>query len=738
MREMYCPKCKQSFEAASRRFCPTDGSRLVMEAGPETEGHKGGIFANLIPQMEGIRDLGDTMSDEPRLNLPSLGQASAPINSAAKGEDEIFFEFEDLEPDFIAEREFSETVNVMPATAKPAARKVNPYEIPAGHVDLDDATRASAFNIDFNADDPGGFLGRTVKGRYKVTQFLGGDETGLAYVADDKIVEDKKVLVRILIQEEDDEMIRNILAEERISLSHFSHPNIARLIDSGQFTGGTQFLVSEYVDALSVRDILDIHGQFGAARTARVIRQAANALNEAHQEGILHRDLRPSSLILNPCEDDAEQTMVVNFGASNGDPTPDNVAYKAPEVLEGRLPSTASDIFSLGVTAYEMLNNIPPFAGKTAKELLRSQSEGFDTREFAPAVATVLGRALAHSPGERYIKAREFGDAFYEALAEAPQPVEVKAAQQTAWQVLSPAVPDRPIRETAVPVIPPKGALPAADEPAWTRRSSEPPVVGTSRTRKVAAIGITGLVLLLVSGWIYLMNNPSEGPLAANDANTRSNAASQNSINTGIEVPPPPRSIPQPPNTNFYQNSKQNLKGDLLVNFVGFTMYYPRDWKVNGPQPGANVNTRGKFIDISRLDDAGRMKEQMLISYYQSKGTFGDDASKFPELVKETNETLKRLLPGYQMVSEGEIKFNGDWRAYEVKFQGGGTSPTGEKLIVWGRRLFIPAARPGVRNGFEITMVATSYADEVRSVDDVGVRGELAAILQSFEPSQNF
>ena len=90
------------------------------------------------------------------------------------------------------------------------------------------------------------------------------------------------------------------------------------------------------------------------------------------------------------------------------------------------------------------------------------------------------------------------------------------------------------------------------------------------------------------------------------------------------------------------------------------------------------------------------------------------------------------------MLSEGEIKINGEWRAYEVKFQGGGTSASGEKLIVWGRRLFLPAARPGVRNGFVITMLATSLADDVRSVDDVGVHGELAGVLYSFEPSQSF
>lgn len=201
---------------------------------------------------------------------------------------------------------------------------------------------------------------------------------------------------------------------------------------------------------------------------------------------------------------------------------------------------------------------------------------------------------------------------------------------------------------------------------------------------------------------------------------------------------PPQRSVVQPPNSVFYQNNKQNLKGDLLRNFVGFKLYYPKDWKVNGPPQSSAASTRGKFLDISRLTSDGQLKEQMLVSYYPSKGTFNEDADKFPQMVKETNDTLKKLLPGYQMVSQGEIKFNGDWRAYEIKFQGGGTSKSGEKLLVWGRRLFIPAARSGVHDGFEITMLATSFAEDVKSVNDVGVRGELAAILNSFEPSQNF
>jgi serine/threonine-protein kinase len=682
---------------------------------------KGGVFANLIPQMEGLSDLETTIPDNPRAAQPET-LAPEPVMTTA-GEDEIFFEMDDAKSGFIGEKELSRNLN---AQDKPAVRKVNPYEIPAGHVDLESG-RVPAFAAEFDPDEPVMFVGRLVKGRYKVTEFLGDDEVGLTYLAEDQIVEDKKVLVRVLIAEEDDEIMRSILAEERVSLSHFSHPNIARLIDSGEFTGGTQFLVSEFVDALSVRDILDIHGGFSAERAGRVIRTASIALSEAHQEGILHRDVRPQNLVL--VTDEAEQTMVVNFGASNGDPTPENMGYKAPEVLEGRVATAASDVFSLAVVAYEMLTNRLPFSGGTAKELLRSQSAEFSPAGLAPAVAEVLDRALSYKPADRYTKAREFGDAFNTAVTESPEVFRSEVIVKPA----SPAkVAAKPVAAAAAAAATTKPAH-GADDPAWTRRSPEPPQTSASRGRKIALFAIFGVAAILILGLIYMVRNPAEQPVPTADAN----ANGQSPVATG-DVPPPPRVIPQPPNTNFYQNSKTNLRGDLLANFVGFSMYYPKDWKVNGPQAGDNPTARGKFLDIVRQDPEGRMREQMLISYYPSKGTFADDAGKFPQMVAETNETLKKLLPGYQMVSEGEIKFNGDWRAYEVKFQGGGTSPSGEKLVVWGRRLFVPAGRPGVRNGFEITMLATSYAQEVQSVDDVGTKGELAPILYSFEPGQNF
>ena len=753
---MLCPKCKEYFEEGSRRFCPTDGARLVSESAGLVGGRgEGGIFANLIPKIEGIRDLDETLSDAPRFTITGAAKAAAATETTDdEADDGIFFELDEVQP-FPASgpeikkptvRAFEPPVFVEP---KPPVRKVNPNEIPAGH-----AAR-SGMAAEFDTEEPERFVGRTVKGRYKVTEFLGGDESGLAYLADDRIVEDRMVLVRILTGGgEVDEIMDSILAEERVSLSHFSHPNIARLIDSGQFTNGTDFLVSEYVDALSVGDILSIHGKFPDQRAARIIRQASSALNEAHQEGILHRDVRPENLIIDTASGEVEQTTLVNFGASNGDPTPRNMAYKAHEVLDGRIATVSSDIFSLAVVAYEMLTGRLPFGGASAKELVRSQNAGLnhadDGEEVGNAVNEVFAKAFAFNPADRYPKARDFGDAFCASLAEAQPdaavvPVEPAAAPMPAspivkTEMLKPIVPPpfvvTPVAETqspdeVKPLVPPTTPL------VRPNRSVEAMPVENNRSILGPILGVLGLAALIAALWYYFGSNPPVNQPVGNTAVGTNAAQPPSPAAVNIDMPPP-RTIAQPPNSTFYQNSKENLKGDLLRNFVGFSMYYPKDWKVNGPQQGATVKARGKFIDISRLTPGGGIKEQMLVSYYASSGMFAEDAAKFPELLRETNETINKLVSGYRMVSEREIKFNGDWRAYEIKFQFDGQSATGEKTPVWGRRLFVPAGRPGVRNGFEITMLATPASADVKSVDDVGIRGELASILNTFEPSQNF
>jgi hypothetical protein len=274
--------------------------------------------------------------------------------------------------------------------------------------------------------------------------------------------------------------------------------------------------------------------------------------------------------------------------------------------------------------------------------------------------------------------------------------------------------------------------------PAWTRRSSEPPVDPKSNLIKIAAFTVLAMLIIAGGIWFFVIapntarESANNGPVANGPVEPRPYSKSNG------DVPPARRTIEPPPGATAFQCTRTDLKGDLYRNFLAFSVFYPKDWKMSGPQESKDDKIRGKFLDIAGNTPDGKLKEQMLVSYYPSSGTYSEDSSKFPEMVKETNETLNKLIRNYQMVSEGETTLNDSWRAYEIKFQGSSSGENGQRVIVWGRRLFVPVARPGVRAGFEITMLATNNSDQVHSVDEVGSKGDLKSVLSTFEPGSNF
>ena len=116
--------------------------------------------------------------------------------------------------------------------------------------------------------------------------------------------------------------------------------------------------------------------------------------------------------------------------AANGEPTDENLAYKAPEILEGRIPTLASDNYALGVIAYQTLTGNMPFTAGSSKELLREQRAGLATQpsdirsDINSSVDKVFRRALSPDPLDRYPTAREFGDALYAALTAGEESVD--------------------------------------------------------------------------------------------------------------------------------------------------------------------------------------------------------------------------------------------------------------------------------------------------------------------------
>jgi serine/threonine protein kinase len=799
---LYCPKCQHTYETGSQRFCKNDGTRLLIAPSPGKAARQtGGVFSSLLGKTAPHAEMDDKLELAPRFtqleqNKPPTPafikpEIREPVLEAPKPEPIV-----ETEPEIETKAEEEEIPVV-----KPVARIIRPGEIPSGTAEVGDRKSNPTGRFALTWEQPKILLGQIVKGRYHIVEMLGEDEVSISYLAEDKIVPNKKAFVRVFMdEEENDDFSTRIFAEERVSLSHINHPNIAKVIDSGELPEGKPFIVSEFLEGRTVRNMLDRTGQFNALRAARIIRQASYALSEAHQNGILHRNLKPENIFLTLSENGTEVVKLTNFGVLYDKFTEENLPYKSPEQLEGRLSNYASDIYSLAVIAYQMLTNRLPFNAASVNALLRSQRDGLKLLptnlrlDVPPIVDDILEKALSRNPADRYPKARDFGDALFNALttaspwekpfedapkAEKTEEIEILPAEpETTGEIPEPAplvsdfeieepefetedepeteiepevelekpefVAEEALAEEETPTEEIEAAesetIKTADEMPWEKRSLE--ATKTSSPNWLL-FSISALGLLVFLGiWYYFLNRPvapdySEQSATANQnvetPATQETVSPQNLLPTpalDIETPPNARKVQQPPNWAYFENSKQNLQGDMAKNFLGFSIYYPKDW--------TKLPTDTNFLDVSKVSSEGVTVKKVVITRYNSKGTFNADRALFPALRQKSDKDLSESLERYQFISEGETTIqNGRWKAFEVNFQGFNTiNETGEKLEVWGKRFWIPVQRPFMKSGFVITLLATSLSTDVSKVEEV-LTGEMAQILETFEPASN-
>lgn len=747
---LFCPKCQHKYEETGQRFCINDGVRLL--PAQKVNAASEGVFTSILRKMNAQNQSREAI-DSPRF-----------VDAETKGK--MFsqpFETDLLQKEKIA-KSGSEAEK-----ARLASRIIKPEEIPSGQAALGNRETHPTGRLALSWENPHILLGQTVKGRYYVIDKFSQNESSITYLAEDRLVPGKKAFVCVLMEEEGDSETDKIFAEERVSLSHINHPNVNRVIDSGTLLEGKIFIVSEFVEGRSLKELLNRKESFNIQRTARIIRQAARALSDVHQNGVLHRNLSPSDIILSVSETGVEQVKLTNFALFSGRANGANSAYKSPEQLEGKSVNYAGDIYSLAVIAYQMLTGRLPFNASTVSEHLRLRREGkmlgpSSLRSDIPSLADdILKKALSFRPSDRYPKARDFGDAFFNALtAVAPWKEEIEEGAETKIfenelifdekddllsvlsdeQTEAEALPSgQSIRKPSTPL--PEAVTASEDETvkeikaakqpeklAWERRSIEAPKPVGRNWTMFSVLGVF-LLFVVTSGIVYyFLSGPNEPKVVVPEITQTETPVTTETVSpiaANMETPPMPRQIEAPPNSVYFENSKENLSKDLLKHYRGFSLYYPNNWKRN--RPG------NKFIDISIDAPNGAPIEQLMISSYESKGTFSLDKEEFPKLVEKSNKDLSDSLDGnYEVISEGETTIqNGRWKVYEVKFRGKGNIG-GVPTTLWGRRLWVPVQRPGARSGFIITMLATSFSNDVKSVEDVGVKGKLAEILETFEP----
>jgi len=214
-------------------------------------------------------------------------------------------------------------------------------------------------------------------------------------------------------------------------MARINHPGVVGALDVGALPGGGVYLVMQFIPGQSLHDAIAA-GQMGLARAGSLMRQLGQALAAVHEHNVIHRDLKPENILLQQAGG-VEYVKIIDFGvakvrAEMSDAADERKtmiagtpAYIAPEQLQG-LPTTASDIYALGVIAYEMLTGQRPIMANNILDMARMQREGDfpSPRQLRPglpaAAEAVILRAMAFDLRHRYNNAREFGDDLASAL----------------------------------------------------------------------------------------------------------------------------------------------------------------------------------------------------------------------------------------------------------------------------------------------------------------------------------
>jgi TonB family protein len=322
-------------------------------------------------------------------------------------------------------------------------------------------------------------------GRYEVLEKLGSGGSGTVYKATDpfigRILAIKTFRVDLLPGAQRDRFLQRFYHEARIS-GGLSHPNIVALFDVGEMDG-LPYLVFEYVDGPPLDIALARAGRLDAAETIRVVEQAAAALDFAHARGVVHRDIRPANIILAT----DRRVRIADFGIARVEGSQltqhgevlGTPAYMSPEQIRGYDLSPSSDLFSLAVSAYEMLSGQRPFDGKNQAELLEAlvyspptepkelRSLGIPSREFM----FVFERALAKDPAHRFADGASFARALKSCLG-------VVTASVEAIPVTRIAVPEGPLPPPNV--LPPQPIPEPEPPPAPVAKKAFPPPVSLS------------------------------------------------------------------------------------------------------------------------------------------------------------------------------------------------------------------------------------------------------------------
>jgi serine/threonine-protein kinase len=444
--------------------------------------------------------------------------------------------------------------------------------------------------------------GEILDGRYLIERELEPGGVGQVFLARNlKLPSDAQVVVKVLreqiLEGEDRDWFEKKFRAEILALSRINHPGVVSALDAGQLPDGRAYFAMQYVPGRTLQSVMATRGM-NLKLVADLLRKIAQALDAAHEQGVIHRDLKPANIMLQPSSLETagheEYIKIIDFGiatvretspapASKGTKIVGTAPYMAPEQFEGR-PSAASDIFALGVIAFEMVTGQLPFKADTITRQIELQRAGVEEKlrhlcaGLPEAARAAIQKAMAFETSNRYRAAREFSKAFDQALAESersapfqttPGPPAIRqfetiqtakrrlrwpllivaliallaaaAVGTIAWRRLAPASDGRQVGATANPPALVERSLSYSLE-ARKRHPDGKPFIPTIDTVFKAGDEVRLRISVPQAGYLYVVNEgperankpPDFGPMYPNASESAQIAANQT-----IQIPTP-------------------------------------------------------------------------------------------------------------------------------------------------------------------------------------------------------
>ncbi len=380
-----------------------------------------------------------------------------------------------------------------------------------------------------------GLIGQTLADKYRVEELLSQGGMGTVYRGT-HILMDKTVAIKVLNPSlaADDTIVARFSREARAA-SRISHPHALNVTDFGESQNGVVFLIMEYLHGQTLKEVIQSAGPMPLPRVVEIVRQVCGALDAAHGEGVIHRDLKSDNIMLVDVGG-GDWAKVLDFGIAKikepvggtTDPalTSPNLIIGTPQYMSPEQCSQTaeldarSDIYSLGVILYELLSGHVPFMGESPtaimmKHLQEPAPSLLDERKDVPAsVGRVVARAMAKRPEDRYQSAGELAEALTVAAQdEAPAAIAgAAAADRSTNRIVVPTGSNEMSRQTTSEqhdeetIVRPRETVEEFESEAVIYEDAPPPAE-TFNPWRILVPAIVGLILVFGVIWALTRNS---------------------------------------------------------------------------------------------------------------------------------------------------------------------------------------------------------------------------------------